>query len=496
MQKKINRSTVLSWGSLQLLLVVILIAGGLILRSLLLFQNIDYDEAYTYLVYVSEGYLTSWATYNLPNNHIFHSIMTVLSTSFLGARPEVLRLFPLLFGVLSLPLFYLVLKKFFSNQVALVAALISWSSFPFIFYSAQSRGYSSQVFFLYLSLYFFLGFSSSLLQGLSAVCMVLAIFSIPTTVFVVGIFGLVFLLQKQPWKKILRWGLCTGILTAVLYLPAVVYSLTLGTKSFAFQGKVTWEMIAERLERIMVFVNPSEWTSLAHIQFVLFILGIVIAMRRSQTRALSLGLLIGLPSLIIAYPSALVFERLWIWILPIFFAFIIASIYELINFEARTTLIKNGMVTITLFFGVFTLNLSRNSARLNNLNFENKTESLFLEMEKKLQPGDFFAASQSLTTELDYWAKSTGKQTLYSRFLIGGDWKYSLYRVAGDKSVLKHHVGKNKFYLFVDQDGDQQRGLEMVQNYLSQDERRPKLELQFEEQAFSTRRASVWLLKE
>lgn len=467
------------------------IAAGI--RFVLLFQNMDYDEAYTYLVYVSQGYWASWTTYNLPNNHILNSILGVLSTSILGGRPEVLRFFPLLFGVFSLPLFYYVLRKFFSQSTSLMASIVAWCSFYLVMYSAQARGYSAQVFFFYLSLILFFYGSVWWMLSLSIVCMALALFAIPTTLFPLFIFALILLLKGSDVRKTVGWVFGTGFLTALLYFPAMIYVLVLGTKTFGFKEAVTFEMVMEKVQRIIVFIVPTESWMIVSAAVTFFLLGLAFAFRRENVRPLSLGLVIALPVLAFVYPSSLVFERLWIWFIPIFYAFVFFAFEEIIRWAISEKATRQFLFLFFCCVGVFTLKTSYQNAHIGVIRYENTSESLHDNLAKVVRPGDFIVLSQSLVTELNYWASLSQRAEGWSRFLIQGDWQYSLYRQPADSSILKMHVGANKFYILHHAEEQLQKGLQMTLDYINMDVSQKKeiKDLQIQKLDLGTRKASV-----
>jgi uncharacterized membrane protein len=67
-----------------------------------------------------------------------------------------LRIIPAILGILTIPLFYLVGKELLDRNVGiLAAALLAFSSFH-IYYSQEARAYSAMLFFVSLSILFFL----------------------------------------------------------------------------------------------------------------------------------------------------------------------------------------------------------------------------------------------------------------------------------------------------------------------------------------------------
>jgi len=129
---------------------------GLILRSYNLgYNSLWLDEAVTYetsLKSFSEIWtIIATGDFNPP---LFYWIEHVIL--LFGTNEIVLRIIPVVLGVLTIPLFYLIGKELLDRNVGiLAAALLAFSSFH-IFYSQEARAYSAMLFFASLSIFFFL----------------------------------------------------------------------------------------------------------------------------------------------------------------------------------------------------------------------------------------------------------------------------------------------------------------------------------------------------
>ncbi len=84
---------------------------GLVLRFAFLGRPMGHDETYTYMAFASRGIKTAITDYHLPNNHVLHTILVVISTSLFGNSPEAIRLPAFIAGVLLIPAVYLVAVK-------------------------------------------------------------------------------------------------------------------------------------------------------------------------------------------------------------------------------------------------------------------------------------------------------------------------------------------------------------------------------------------------
>lgn len=120
-------------------LVLTAVAAGL--RWRLLGQPIRYDEAVTWLRYVSEPLATALSLYDLPNNHLFHTLLAHASTGLLGDGPRALRLPAFLAGTALVPATWWLGRAAAGPGAALVAAASVAVSPVLVLFSANGRGY-------------------------------------------------------------------------------------------------------------------------------------------------------------------------------------------------------------------------------------------------------------------------------------------------------------------------------------------------------------------
>ncbi|MGA9977333.1 MAG: glycosyltransferase family 39 protein [Candidatus Sulfotelmatobacter sp.] len=116
------------------------------LRIRFLSQPMRYDEAITYLEYSSRPFYVALSFYNMPNNHLFHTLLVRLAYLALGNHPWALRLPALLAGLCLVPATYAAARSLCHNGRsdtggALFAPALVASSSMLIEYSTNARGY-------------------------------------------------------------------------------------------------------------------------------------------------------------------------------------------------------------------------------------------------------------------------------------------------------------------------------------------------------------------
>ncbi|MFZ5822020.1 MAG: glycosyltransferase family 39 protein [Chloroflexota bacterium] len=103
--------------------------------------SISHDEAYTYNAFASGSLWTTISDYHLPNNHILLSVLINITTKLVGNQPWALRIPSLLAGVTMIPVAYLLARRLYGRETAILAAGMV-AVFPkLVEYSSAARGY-------------------------------------------------------------------------------------------------------------------------------------------------------------------------------------------------------------------------------------------------------------------------------------------------------------------------------------------------------------------
>ena len=200
----------------QVVLALLCLAGAG-LRLSLLYEPVRIDEAYTYLEYVRLPFWSALSDYTLPNNHIFHSLCAWPVVRLLGPSAATLRLTVLLAGVALIPLAYALGSRIGGGATGLIAAALCAGAFPLVHYSVDARGYMLQTALFAAAMALLPNALEPGLRRLRAAAAValllaLALFTVPTMIFALGV----------PWL----WGLALGLSESANRSGAMRRSLT------------------------------------------------------------------------------------------------------------------------------------------------------------------------------------------------------------------------------------------------------------------------------
>jgi hypothetical protein len=434
-------------------ILVLVFTWGLYLRITLLNASIDYDEAYTFLYYMRQTFLTAISQYNLPNNHLLNSYVGWVMQNLWTPEPWVLRLVPFVIGVGALYVVYLGLKAFFDEKVAWAGSLIAWASYPFVSYSALARGYMYQVFFIFMALHFM----NQKKSKAAILCWALGLWALPTTIYPFALCMLAFLLVKQmPLKKVIGFGLKTGIVTFLLYLPALIYVALVGTKTFFVKEPWSLHFFSENFVKTYSFL----WAPYIWLLFLLPLIGFFFQKKPSAEKYFFYIFVVFILLILLVNRSMLGYERTWIWAVPFIAAFLIQAL-NVPNWSKKYR---------SIAFLIFLIPLALTTTqRVKNLNLgpQNNILTLHDKLSQEMQPGDFLLVSQSTVTLLNYWTVVKEKQTIQELqpFFMSGDWLYSMYRTKGPLDILKEKIGPSRFFAVVEADEDLEKAKNLVKDF-------------------------------
>ncbi len=221
--------------------LAVIMAAGLAVRLAYMAQPMRIDESWTFMVFVRNGLGAVLSDYSSTNNHILNSLLILLSTGMFGDSPPAIRLPALFFGLLTMPLAFLVAAKAYNRSAGLLAAALVAGSSIMIEYSSNGRGYTAidVAFLMLLLLGLYLRQHDSRAAWIGfAVCAALGCHAIPTMLFPLGgavlWLGCTALLEPVPGggrrflSRLASSCLLGAALVLLLYAPVLLFSPTLG----------------------------------------------------------------------------------------------------------------------------------------------------------------------------------------------------------------------------------------------------------------------------
>lgn len=345
-------------------LLFLLVLSGMLFRLAELNNPITYDEAYTWIGFAWRGWWTALSDYSLPNNHIFHTLLVVFSTTLFGDSLWAIRLPAFLAGCFLPLAVYWAGKQMYNPQTGLLAAaLTAW--WPLLVrYGSEARGYSLLAIFTVLTI----GLAHEIVRsenrllwlGLS-LSGALGFFTLPLMLYPAGAVYLWLIVEgpKRP-SFFVRWllsGFLAGGLTLGAYAPALLVSGWRKIVANSFVQPVEIEryfggLLLRRLADTWQSWNQGVPMPLTALLVVGLGLAFVLFWRkRSPARTFPLVLLAWVILLVITRrPEA--FDRFWSWLIAPFLLWSSAGLLEAARrIRYRDFSLENVMLAIA-FAGV------------------------------------------------------------------------------------------------------------------------------------------------
>lgn len=241
-------------------------------RVVYLSNPLSHDEAYTFMAFAIRGIKYAVSNYHLPNNHVFHTILVILSTKLLGEAPWAIRLPAFLAGIAMVPITYLAARCFYDVPIALISTSLVASIPVLIDFSTNARGYTLLTFFTLLLVIIaaYLKDNKNLVAWILFILIAcVGFYTLPTMLYPFGmVMTWLFLsalyhnVSTDYGSRFYQYLVCCGIsvflLTALFYSPILINSGgNLLTGSNAFEA-LSW---SEFIESIPVRIRNTwgEW---------------------------------------------------------------------------------------------------------------------------------------------------------------------------------------------------------------------------------------------
>lgn len=408
-------------GSRYLQILTAITVAGIILRFYNLgFNSIGEDESFTYdfsvrtLSEIWQG--TAAYEFNPP---LFYGIEHVMLQ--IGNNEFILRFMPALFGILSIPVFYLVGREFLDRNVGLIAAAGCAFSPFLIYYSQTARAYTLMLFFIAMAALFCLkALKDPSLKnwGIFGVFSAFALWS--HYYAIVTITGLVlcsFLLlprtsPKMNSLKMLGAGITVFILLSlplIIIIPHFIENRLVSSPSWGIQGlNLITATVAQLSGSDILF---------AAILSVLFIVGTVQAFRLDKNKGIFLSVIVAFTcavSYLLSFKISMA-ERYLIGVAIFFFIGIAVSYRAVYRFWNSRTVVYLVIALVVLtavpLLSSYYTGYSREDWR-----------GISKSLEEMTNPGDFVVILPANTyTNLNYYYSYEKDRTEQFRVNTGGD---------------------------------------------------------------------------
>lgn len=277
---------------------------------------ITHDEATTYIYYISSSVMETISLYTMPNNHILFSLLAkpFAAISFIDLQLAV-RLPAILVSMLTWPILYRFVRKFYSENTALAVTAISSMGSMIITYSVFSRGYSMITFFVVVCLY---AAYNIINEGnkvrhwtIFTISGILGFYTIPTFLYpfiAINLFILIY--NYKSIGKQIYYNILLGAITYLLYMPVFIVMGIEAITDNSFVEPLTFSILMERIYPFLIGIVTDIYGIVYYVTIPVIVLLIAYSIMQKDRRVFILWLLfLGTPFVIIFGQSMIPFTR-------------------------------------------------------------------------------------------------------------------------------------------------------------------------------------------
>ncbi len=329
----------------------------------------QHDEAYNFSVFAIEPLRNALSDYHYPNNHLLNTLLMHITFRLFGAVDWAVRLPAFSAGVLLAPAGYLLARRLYNQEAALLAGAAIAASPVLIAYSVNARGYSLVALFSLLAFglaVILRKHANTFLWSLLAATCALGMYAVPVFLYPAGVIftwlGCVWLFKAHGPQysrasflaAAVSTGLASGLLSLLFYLPVIRAS---GLDAVTANPWVTpvardlfWPTLLSRLPEIW-----AEWTQdvsapVSLLALAGFALSMVYYKKSSSERVpLQAGLLFIPLMLLLQRPNP--WPKLWLFLVPFLLiwaagglVFGLQALHK--TFKTRVSIVTTGVVLL------------------------------------------------------------------------------------------------------------------------------------------------------
>ena len=125
---------------------------GIGIRLFYLNRPMFHDESKTFYSFISTSWIETITNYYVPNNHVFHSVLSRFSFLIFGNEEWAIRLPVFFVGCITIIFCYFSTRSIFNKNIAIILTALTTNAIPLVNYSVNARGFIIITFFFLLLL--------------------------------------------------------------------------------------------------------------------------------------------------------------------------------------------------------------------------------------------------------------------------------------------------------------------------------------------------------
>jgi 4-amino-4-deoxy-L-arabinose transferase-like glycosyltransferase len=457
-----------------LFILLIIIMSGVILRLYYINQPIRYDEAFNYLIYAKNNFIYIISYYNLPNNHIFHTILMKISCNIFGDTIWSIRMPAFIAGVFLIPVTYISASLFFNKKAGLVSSCLVSTSSILIEYSTNGRGYTIICLItmtMIIAFYYALKNRNIFWWILLSILTGIGFYTIPIMLYpFIMVYGwalinIIFYYKNRAILiKYVVTILSSILFTIILYTPVILISgmKKLIRNEFVMPQKISLFIMA--IPKMIIDIYLMWNRDLSIIVMIILLLGFIYSIiyfnniSNIKVSIINLGILLISP--LILLQRVIPPSRVWLFLLPVYLSYSSAGIVFIMDKTIKSKYYNN------IFYFLLILLLLVNSINVikNKSIYVSQETGTFPEAEEvtyylknKLTPEVRIVVLEPSDFPLKYYFS---KQNIDASYFINSNTKEPLDEIL-DKEIQENSI---KRIVIIENDEWQQYDLQYIKN--------------------------------
>ena len=314
---------------------------GIGIRLFYLNRPMFHDEAKTFYSFISKSWIETITNYAVPNNHVFHSILSRFSFLIFGYEQWAIRLPVFIIGCATILFCYLSTRSLFNKHIAIILTAITTNAIPLVNYSVNARGFIINTFLFLLLILLTKELNKRhnvILFSLSIIFSALGLWAVPSMIMPL-LFIFYWYLLNSNLKNLLDRSLkslkaifLVAFLSLLFYGPIILRATNikiLVPSHLSTVNSMTNEMMLHYFYNFWNFLTSGYSQDIKYIIIILLFIGGIYHLCHKRGKKLFYSLILTSFSYFFIF-KIIPTDRSLLWFYPIFWMYVATGIYSIL----------------------------------------------------------------------------------------------------------------------------------------------------------------------
>jgi hypothetical protein len=367
---------------------------GIGVRLFYLNRPMFHDESKTFYSFISRSWIETITNYYVPNNHVFHSVLSRFSFLIFGNEEWAIRLPVFFIGCITILFCYLSTRSLFNKNIAILLTAITTNAIPLVNYSVNARGFIINTFFFLLLLLITKELNKThnlILFFLSIIISALGLWAVPSMIMPLLFIFYWYLLSSNlenllgRFLKSLKAISLIGFLSVFFYSPIILRANTikiLVPNHLPAAKSMTIELMFYYLFDFWNFLTSGYSQNFKYIIIILLFIGVIYHLSNKKSRKLLYTLILTSLSFIFIF-KIIPTDRSLLWFYPIFWTYVVTGLYSVLILISK--IIKIKIEHLSNYFSLLIFSYTLIICIEENGTIQKYKEQTFIEAEKIIE---------------------------------------------------------------------------------------------------------------